>query len=87
MNNRKTITTTLPNGMVQEYDVILTFTNDYNNKDYIVYTDNKYDENNKLRIFAAIYNPDTYEFIKTPTSKEEWYEINELLEKILMDNR
>ena len=85
--SKKIITTTLPNGTKQEFDVILTFTNDFNNKDYIIYTDNKYDDNNKLRIFAAIYNPDTLEFIGSPSSKEEWDEINELLEKILIDNR
>ncbi len=85
--NNKTITTTFPDGHTQEYDVILTFTNDINGKDYVVYTNNKYDNNNKLMIFAAEYNPDTLEFVATPSSKEEWDEINKLLEKILIDNR
>ena len=85
--DRKTIKTRFADGTTQEYDVILTFKNDYNNKDYVVYTDNKYDDNNKLRIFAAVYNPDTLEFIESPKTKEEWDEINRLLEKILIDNR
>ena len=85
--NKKTITTTFADGHKQEYDVILTFKNENNNKDYVVYTNNKYDENNKLMIFAAEYDPDTLEFIASPSSKEEWDEIHKLLEKILIDNR
>ena len=54
---KQKITTTLKDGSVIEYDVILTFKNDKNNKNYIVYTDNKIDKDNKLKIYAAIYNP------------------------------
>ena len=56
MNNKK-ISTILPNGMKQEFDVILTFKNENTQKDYVVYTDNSIDENNKLRLYASIYDP------------------------------
>lgn len=81
MNNKK-IYTTLSDGSKIEYDVILTFTNDHNNKDYVVYTDNTYDENNKLKIYAAIYNPLDFEFIGVPKSQDEWNKIYELLDKV-----
>lgn len=83
MSNK--ITTTLKNGIKKEYDVLFTFKNEENQKDYIVYTDNVIDENNKLRIFSSIYNPITLEFLGTPKSPEEWNEIYRLLDKILLN--
>ena len=81
----KKISTILPDGTKKEYDVILTFKNDKNQKDYMLYTDNSYDQNNKLRIYAAIYNPDTLEFLGEPSTPEEWNEIYRLLDKVLLD--
>lgn len=85
MKNRKKIYATLEDGTKIAYDVILTFHNDNNNKDYIVYTDNQYDYENKLKIYASIYNPYDNKFIGHPTTAEEWYEINKLLDKVLLD--
>lgn len=84
MNNKK-ITTTLSNGIKKEFDVIFTFKNENTEKDYIVYTDNSIDQNNKLRIYASIYNPTTLEFLGEPESKEEWDEIYRLLDNILLN--
>ncbi len=84
MNNKK-ISTILPNGMKQEFDVILTFKNENTQKDYVVYTDNSIDENNKLRIYASIYEPLTLKFLGNPETKEEWDEIYRLLDKILLE--
>ncbi len=79
----KKIYTTLKDGTKKEYDVLFTFTNDDNHKDYIVYTDNSYNEKNKLKVFAAIYNPYIYEFIEVPESKEEWDMIYKMMDKII----
>ena len=79
----KKIYTTLQDGTKKEYDVLFTFTNNDNNKDYIVYTDNSYDQNNKLKVYAAVYNPFTYEFIEVPQSQEEWNKIYEMMDKII----
>ena len=86
MENKKKIYTTLKDGSKIEYDVIMTFKNEDNNKDYIVYTDNKLDENNKLRIYASIYDASSNKFIGVPESQEEWNKIYELLDKVLLDN-
>ena len=85
MENRKQITAILHDGTKATYDVILTFHNDNTNKDYIVYTDNQYDYENKLKIYASIYNPYDNTFIENVTTAEEWYEINKLLDKLLLD--
>lgn len=81
----KKIYTTTKDGRKIEYDVILTFKNEITNKDYIVYTDNQIDNQNKLRIYAAIYNPLTNQFLEVPESKEEWNEIYRLLDKVLLE--
>ena len=83
MEEKKKIYTTLKDGTKKEYDVLFTFKNTDNNKDYIVYTDNTYDQNNKLKVFAAVYNPNTYEFISVPEPQEEWNRIYEMMDKIL----
>lgn len=85
MENKKKIYTTLKDGSKIEYDVIMTFKNEDNNKDYIIYTDNKLDENNKLRIYASIYDASSNKFIGVPESQEEWNKIYELLDKVLLD--
>lgn len=69
-------------GEKKSYDVILTFKSEENGKDYVVYTDNTYDTENKLKIYAANYNPLTNEFISAVESKEEWIEIAKLLDKV-----
>lgn len=84
MNNRK-ISTILKNGRKVEFDVILTFKNEYNGKNYIVYTDNSKDENNKLRIYSSIYNSDSLELLGVPETEEEWKTIYGLLDNILLD--
>ena len=48
MNNPKKISTTLSNGTKVEYNVVLTFLNNENNKNYVIYTDNTLDKNNKI---------------------------------------
>jgi len=80
---RKHIYEELPDGTKKTYDVILTFHNEFNNKDYIVYTDNTYDLENKLKIFASIYNSFDNTFIGHPETKEEWEVINNLLKDVL----
>lgn len=83
MEEKKKIYTTLKNGSKIEYDVLFTFKNEDNKKNYIIYTDNTYDQNNKLKVFAAIYDPNTYEFLEVPESQEEWNRIYEIMDKII----
>lgn len=81
MDNK--ISITFKNGEKKDFDVVLTFRNDKNNKDYVVYTDGKKDMDNKLKLYAAIYNPLTNEYIDVPESKEEWKTIYSLLDDVI----
>ena len=83
MEKRK-IFTVSKNGIKKSYEVILTFKNEKNGKDYVVYTDNMYDEENKLKIYAALYNPLTNEFLGNVENKEEWKDIIKLLDNVLL---
>lgn len=85
MNNNKIISTTLANGTTVNYNVILTFKSIISGKNYVVYTDNTYDNTKKLRIYAAIYNPDSEKsFIGEPTTKEEWNEITKVIDNVIL---
>ena len=84
--DRKHIYEELPDGTKITYDVILTFHNDINNKDYIVYTDNTYDSDDKLKIYASIYNSFDNSFIGHPETVEEWDIINNLLSELIGTN-
>lgn len=78
------VSTILPNGTKIEYNVILTFKNNQNGKNYCIYTDNTYDNNQKLRFYAAIYDPNLENpFLGEPTTKEEWTEITRIIDNVI----
>ena len=84
MNNRKKVSTTLSNGTKIEYDVVLIFQNESNNKNYLIYTDNTLDQNNKLRLYAAIYDSKLQNpYLGEPKTQEEWTYINNILNKVI----
>lgn len=83
MPNKK-IFTILPSGTKVEYTVILTVKNNQTNKNYVVYTDNTIDKNNKLRLYTAIYDPKlNNSYIGEPTTKEEWTYITNIINKVI----
>ena len=83
MQNNNKIFTVMKDGKKVDYDVIMTFQNEDNKKNYVVYTDNTYDSSNKLKIYAAIYDPyDNNKFLGVPETTEEWIKIKDLLKKI-----
>ncbi len=87
MNNKK-ITTTLPDGTKKEFDVIFTFKNENNDKDYIVYTDNSTDDDGNVRVYASIFDPnkEKTELIPIETDRE-WKIIETILDTIQEDNK
>ena len=64
------------------YDVILTFHNDDNDKDYIIYTNNELDNNGKLKIYSSIYDAKTEKLLGNPKTAQEWEKINKLLDEV-----
>lgn len=84
MNEIKKISTILANGTKVEYQVILIFKNNNNQKNYVIYTDNTYDQNKKLRFYAATYDPNlATPFLGEPTTKEEWQEITKIIDQVI----
>ena len=85
MNEIKRISTILSNGTKVDYNVILTFKSVISGKNYIIYTDNTYDPNNRIRFYAAKYNPEQeIPFIGEPSTQEEWNEITNVIDNVIL---
>ncbi|MBR3161198.1 MAG: hypothetical protein IKF19_00510 [Bacilli bacterium] len=85
MEEIKRISTVLSNGTKVDYNVILTFKSVISGKSYIVYTDNTYDPNKKIRFYTAVYDPNlAIPFVGEPTTKEEWAEITKVIDNVIM---
>ena len=83
MEEKHKIYGTLEDGTKTEYDAILSFKNDDNQKDYIVYTDNTTDESGKLKMYVAVYDPYNNEIIGNPETEDEWNMIYGVLDEAL----
>ena len=68
-------------GNIKEYQVILTYFDDEYNKDYIVYTDNKYNDKEELQIYINSYSDDTANEIE---DKKEYKKIKTIINSILL---
>ena len=67
------------NGKEFEYDILTAFQLSNTGKNYIVYTDNKNDEQGKLNVFASIYYPDDDSRLDPIETKEEWEAVESAL--------
>lgn len=61
-------------GKLKQYDAILTYHNKEYNKDYIVYTDNVYNENDELQIYISACNLNDIETTVKPIENTLEYE-------------
>ncbi len=52
------------------------------NKNYIIYTDNTYTNENKLNVYAAIFDPDDETVFEEIKTDYEWEEINKQIEEL-----
>jgi len=68
-------------GNIKEYHVILTYYSDEYNKDYIVYTDNKYNDNGELQIYINSYDGETSKEIE---DRKEYKKIRTIINSILL---
>lgn len=85
MENRKTFKCVVDN-TEKEFEILYTFKSIKTNKDYIIYTDNSYDENKNLNIFASIYYPfDLEKELENIESDEDWEEVEKFLENVSGD--
>lgn len=73
-------------GIEKEFEILYTFQSFKTGKDYIIYTDNTYDNENNLTIYAAIYFPQHLEKdIENIENEADWNEV-ELFLKEMSDN-
>ena len=63
-------------------DVLFTFDSDKTNKSYIVFTDNKKDEDGNLLVYANTYNKDNNGELGLIETEEEWNIIEQILDSI-----
>ena len=84
MNEQLRISTVLANGTKVDYNVIITFKSVINGNNYVVYTDNTYDQNKKIRFYVAKYDKSLpTPFIGEPATKEEWNEITQVIDNVI----
>ena len=83
MNCSEKLRITDANGNVKEYNVLYAFCWIKTDKNYVIYTDNTYNEKNDLNIFASIYYPDDNTKFDNIETEEEWEKIENILKSIL----
>ena len=75
------------NGIEREFEILYVFKSLKTKKDYIIYTDNKYDETNSLNIYSSIYYPqDPDRELENIESDEDWNEVENFLENVNGDD-
>ena len=73
------------NGILKEYEAIMTYHSEEYNKHYVVYTENLYNEDGELIIYISSYNlinPET--IVKKIEDKEEYNKIKTEINKVLL---
>ena len=80
MDDRKYLKLIDKNGKEDNYEILVTFK--WQNKNYVVYSDNTVNENNELNVYAAIYYPNDSSRLDPVESNEEWDKIDEMLSNL-----
>ena len=71
-----------------KYDVLITFDNEETNKSYIAYTDNTYDDDGNISVYASTYDPNSSEVILGKIETEnEWKVVETILNTIQQEVR
>ena len=83
MNNNEKLKVVDIKGNTKEYDILYAFYWIKTDKNYVIYTDNTYDENNSLNIFASIYYPNDNTKLDNINTIEEWNKIESILKNEL----
>ena len=72
------------NDNVITYEILLSFMLFDTGKHYVVYTDNTYNENNELNVYASIYNPLDDTKLEKIETEQEWNIINNQINKLIL---
>lgn len=83
MENDRKVFKCVVNGIEQEFEILYTFKSFKTKKDYLIYTDNTYDETNSLNIYSSIYYPQYPEKeIENIENEDDWNEVEKFLNDI-----
>lgn len=75
-------------GVEVKYDVLFTFDSDDTKKSYIAYTDNTYDEQGNISVYASTYDPNSEKMVLGEIETEkEWKVIETILNTIQKELR
>ena len=85
-NGKTTFILADENGQNKEYEMLLTFKNEENGKNYIIYTDGTMDEYGNTRVFASIFVRDGKGYLDSIKSGREWEIIAAALERFNQEN-
>ena len=84
----KSFTLVNEEGIETKYDVLFTFDSDDTKKSYIAYTDNTYDEDGNISVYASTYDPNSEEMVLGEiTTDKEWKVIETILNTIQKELR
>lgn len=86
MNENKTFKVKDKNGNIVTLNTILTFDDNDSNNSYVLYTDNTYNDNGKLNVFASRYdsrldNP----ILDSNLTDGEWKVIETIIDNLKLD--
>lgn len=67
-------------GKEVRYEILFTYENEKNKKNYMAYTDNTQDDDGNTKVYASIYNPEEENPVLLPIeTDEEWKMIEAIL--------
>ena len=82
MEKGKTFTAYAENGEKIECEIIMSYLCEKNNRAYVFYTDNNYDEDGNLNLYASRYlGDDNGLLLEEITDESEWNLLNDALEE------
>lgn len=86
MENNRKVFKCVVNGIEQEFEILYIFKSFKTKKDYLIYTDNTYDETNSLNIYSSIYYPQYPEKeIENIENEDDWNEVEKFLNDVSGD--
>lgn len=83
MEDKKMMTTVLPDGTKEEVEVLVIFKFNDNNNEYIIYTKNEVDEQGNVTIYISKIDRSANPIVlNTVSDNEEWTKIKSVLREL-----
>lgn len=85
MDQEMKFTITNEEGKEITCEVLFTFDSEETGKNYIVYTDNTKDEEENIKVYASIYDPNDTTKLEPITTDKEWKIIQIVLDEVMAE--